>query len=969
MSEYQAFLDSKRAATIQAGKLCSDADIHPMLFPFQRDTTRWAVAKGRCAVWLECGLGKTFIQLEWARLIGVRTLIIAPLSVARQTVREARKIGLDVRYVRSGGQVTGDHLLWITNYEMIDGFDFALFGAVVLDESSILKSLSGKTKQKLIEMCTGVPYRLCCSATPAPNDYTELGNHAHVLGICTTAEMLSMFFVNANKQHAIVVGDRIYEKKGSNKGGTEWRLKHHAEERYFEWLASWAITMTRPSDLGYDDDGFILPPLTVSPVFVKADYTPDDQLFFTGLKGITDRVSARRNGLEARLAALAQIVNAQAQCYNLGYEHTTTEDPHTQTGVSTLVPGSAQRRATSKRQDVLPGAQRAAEYSGERTGTEANARRESCTEGIQSRVALVSPRSCTGVSSRKEGQPQCAATGTLYTGRMETISCLPTSEGLAEEQSRQEKSPTTEEVWDNTGRLHGTDAEAGRLLCNLRVLGPEQPQLLPISGSLPLDGDSQGSTLHELQPCIGEDEGQSQLVQGSGGILGEQWVIWCGLDEEQRAIEDLLGSSCVSVYGSLPLDEKERLLGLWLSGGVRFLLSKPRICGLGLNLQVAHRMVFFGLSDSWEAYYQCVRREWRYRQPAPVNVYIILSDAEGAIYSNVMRKDALATRLRTKLVAAIRDYERSELGMTTPLVQEYREDEASGKGWRLLLGDSCKRLAEIETDSVSLSVYSPPFADLFTYSASDRDLGNSRGWEQFFDHYAFIIREVLRVTQPGRLTCVHTSDIPAMQSRDGWIGVKDFPGECIRAYEREGWTFVGRAFVQKNPQAQAIRVKSKALLFVQLRKDSSDSRPALVDQILLFKKDGDNTVPVNPVGNGELDNEGWIEWAHGIWLGISESDTLRYSDARAADDEKHICPLQLGTIERCIKLYSNPDELVLSPFAGIGSECYQAVRFGRRAIGIELKPSYWETAVKNLKDAEHLAHHQDMFSLMEDVAQ
>jgi DNA modification methylase len=195
---------------------------------------------------------------------------------------------------------------------------------------------------------------------------------------------------------------------------------------------------------------------------------------------------------------------------------------------------------------------------------------------------------------------------------------------------------------------------------------------------------------------------------------------------------------------------------------------------------------------------------------------------------------------------------------------------------------------------------------------------------------------------------VHTSDIPALQQKDGYIGVKDFPGEVIRAYEKYGWQFVGRAFVQKNPQAQAIRVKSKALLFVQLRRDSTDSRPALVDQILLFKKPGDNEVPVNPVENGELDNETWIEWAHGIWLGIRETETLQYSRARGADDEKHICPLQLGTIERCIKLYSNPGEMVLTPFGGIGSEAFMALKLKRRATLIELKREYFGVAVKNL---------------------
>jgi DNA modification methylase len=207
-----------------------------------------------------------------------------------------------------------------------------------------------------------------------------------------------------------------------------------------------------------------------------------------------------------------------------------------------------------------------------------------------------------------------------------------------------------------------------------------------------------------------------------------------------------------------------------------------------------------------------------------------------------------------------------------------------------------------------------------------------------------------------------------MGIKDGYIGMRDFPGHVISAYEKEGWTFIGRAIVGKNPQAQAIRTKAQALLFATLKKDSSDSRPAILDQILIFKKDGDNETPITPVENGEMNNETWIDWAGGIWTGIHESDTLQYTTARAADDEKHICPLQLGTIERCIKLYSNPGETVLTPFMGIGSEAYQAIRFGRKAIGIELKESYFNIAAKNLADAELKYKSMDLFLYAEQQA-
>jgi DNA modification methylase len=638
---------------------------------------------------------------------------------------------------------------------MIESFDMSLFGAVVLDESSILKSINGKTRRKLTEACSNIKYRLCCTATPAPNDYTEIGNHAEFLGICSQAEMLSQFFINANKEHTLDVNGVHYTKKGSNKGGTEWRLRHHAEEKFFEWLSTWSITLMKPSNLGYDDNGFVLPELNIHPEFIHTDYVPQDQLFFTNIGGITGRSEIRKSTVADRFVKLQEIIK-----------------------------------------------------------------------------------------------------------------------------------------------------------------------------------DSQ-----------------------------DQWIIWCGLDSEGKYLLDHIENS-VEVKGQDTPDSKAKSFEDFQDGKFQFLITKAKIGGLGMNFQNAHKMIFFGLSDSWETYYQAIRREWRYGQKNAVDVYLILSELEEEIYTNVMRKDAMASRLRTKLIDKIKTYEGEQLKMKTDNIRDtYREEDVMGEHFTAMLGDSCERLKEIESNSIHLTVYSPPFSDLFTYSPSDRDLGNSRDNGEFFEHYKFIIRELFRVTKPGRLSCVHTSDIPAMAQRDGYIGIKDFPGEVIRAHEAEGWVFVGRAFVQKNPQAQAIRTKSKALLFVQMRKDSSDSRPALVDQILIFSKPGENEVPITPVANGEMDNETWIEWANGIWLGISESDTLQFTTARDVGDEKHICPLQLGTIERCIKLYSNPGEKVLTPFMGIGSEVYQAVRFGRYGIGIELKGSYFKISVKNLQRIE--SQRLDLFSYAE----
>lgn len=278
----------------------------------------------------------------------------------------------------------------------------------------------------------------------------------------------------------------------------------------------------------------------------------------------------------------------------------------------------------------------------------------------------------------------------------------------------------------------------------------------------------------------------------------------------------------------------------------------------------------------------------------------------------------------------------------------YLTDEANGACWRLLLGDSCERLAEIDDDTVDFAVYSPPFASLYTYSPSERDLGNSATTDEFIDHYRFVLDHMMRVTKPGRINAVHVQQVAILKSRKGYTGLEDFRGRVIQAHLDAGFIYYGEITVNKNPQLQAVRTKAQALMFVQLRRDSAMSRPALADYVLIFRKPGDNAVPISP----DISNETWIEWAHPVWNGIREMDTLNPGSGAEDADERHCCPLQLNLIERCVRLWTNSEELILSPFAGIGSEGYVAVKAGRRFVGIELKPSYWQTACANLTEAE-----------------
>lgn len=290
----------------------------------------------------------------------------------------------------------------------------------------------------------------------------------------------------------------------------------------------------------------------------------------------------------------------------------------------------------------------------------------------------------------------------------------------------------------------------------------------------------------------------------------------------------------------------------------------------------------------------------------------------------------------------------------------YMTDDAEGKNWKFMLGDSGERTSEIPSDSVHLSVYSPPFQSLYTYSPSPRDMGNSLDADDFFEQYGYIIRENLRITVPGGLACIHVQQTSTTKATHGVIGMRDFRGDVIRAYQAEGWIYYGEVTVDKDPQAQAIRTKAQALMFQTKNKDSSKSRPAFADYLLIFKKPGDRAEPVKT----DVTNEEWITWAHPVWYDIKESNTLNARIARESDDERHLTPLQLDFIERCVRLYSNPGDTVFTAFGGVGSELYVAVKNGRRALGIELKASYWATGCRYLRDLESEMETPDLLDLV-----
>jgi DNA modification methylase len=724
--DYDSFIKSKWVTHEESGFKIESDKISSILFDFQRDIVIWALKKGKACIFAGTGTGKTLMQLEWAKQVHAHTkgdiLILAPLAVTYQTREEGLKLDMDVHVCRSQADVKPG--INITNYDMLDHFDASKFIGIVLDESSILKSFTGQMRTAIIELFDNTSYKLACTATPAPNDYMELGNHAEFVGVMRRVEMLSMFFVHDG-------GD-------TNK----WRIKGHCTEIFWKWVASWAVMMSSPADLGYDGSKFILPDLKIHEIIVKNS----EHFDMTKNKTLTERRDARRDSLENRVKACVDIVNS----------------------------------------------------------------------------------------------------------------------------------------------------------------------------------------------------------------LNEPVLIWCDLNIESELLaRSILNSH--EITGSDSREFKESTMEGFSDGKVQKLVSKPSICGFGMNWQHCSKMLFVGLSDSFEAYYQAVRRCWRFGQKKPVDVWVITSEAEGEVVSNIKRKEHDFEEMLKGMISATQEITKENIRPTARADVSYSTDKQTGTNWTALMGDSCELIKGVESESIHYTIFSPPFSQLYVYSDSIRDLGNCKNDDEFMTHFMFLAKELYRVTKPGRLVSFHCMDLPSMKERDGVIGLKDFSGRLIDIFESVGFIYHTRVTIWKNPAVEVQRTKSIGLLHKQLKKDSSMSRVGIPDYLITMRKPGVNPEPITHTAD-EYSVNRWQQNASPVWMDINQSNTLQKKSARSEKDERHICPLQLDVIERCIELWTNKGDLVLDPFAGIGSTGYQAVIMKRRALCMELKQEYYNQTVANLNNAEGNIH-------------
>jgi DNA modification methylase len=722
MEEYKKLLLRKTNRYIESGFDISVDKLNPVLFDFQKFCVQKMLKYGRGAIFSGCGSGKTNMQLEWAQQIAYKTggavLILAPLSISKQTIREGEKFGYCVH--KTSEYIKNSCGIFITNYEQLENIIPDNYVGVVLDESSILKNFTGKYRNLLIKKFKNTPYKLCCTATPAPNDLNEIGNHSEFLNILDSQDMRSKWFVR-------------------DEGMNNYRLKAHAKQDFYGWIASWSIIFSNPADIGFTESGknYILPPLNIIEHQIETEPT-DGLLFSRGIVNATNFNQELRKTRQKRLELAAKIAT--------------------------------------------------------------------------------------------------------------------------------------------------------------------------------------------------ETDGQA--------------IIWIKQNEEGEMLRRLLPEA-KEVSGSDTVDQKEAALSDFADGKLKILITKTSIFGLGMNFQNCGTQIFASPDFSFEMFYQAVRRSHRFGRTNPVNIHLIITDTMENARAIIKKKQKLFDEMIEEMN---RNVNTNRYGLLT----DYEYEEYRTKDFFLMKGDTCIEIGRIEDNSVDLIIFSPPFSSLFTYSNYIHDMGNNESHESFFEQYAFLLKELYRILKPGRMMCCHTKDLGVYKNSSGYTGMYDFTSEHTRAVLSENFKLHSKITIWTDPVLEMQRTKTQRLLYKTVTSDSSYAGIGMSEYITIFRKwEGEETEwqPVNHINRENFPLDVWQKWASPVWMDIKRTDVLNGKEGTDMGDEKHIAPLQLEVIHRLVNLWSNPGEVIFTPFLGIGSEAYQAIKDNRKAIGCELKDSYFKVAVKNCKRA------------------
>lgn len=722
---YTEFLNRKRKTVIKSGFI-PDA-LPDCLFEFQKFSVKRALEYGKYAIFSGTGSGKSRMAIVFSDQVSKKTgmpvLILTNLAISGQFIREGDKIGIAIKKLKEFLIDKTANGIFVCNYEQLDNISeyVHLFSGVVCDESSILANHEGKTKNKLVDIFSATPYKLCASATPSPNDPMEIGSHAEFLDVMTRAEMLSMFFIHDGGETS------------------KWRLKGHAENRFYEWLATWCVMFNNPGDIGFDNTGYDLPPLNI------------------------------------------------------------------------------------------------------------------------------------------------------YEERIDT--------------------PAKDGMLFNIGSVSATDYNSElRRTCDLRM---------------------------------------QKTVEIVNGRKDENFIIWIKHNIEGEILRKLIPHA-IEVKGSDDPDTKEKNLLGFAENKFSILITKTKIASMGLNYQNCRNEIFASPDFSFKDLYQGIRRVWRYGQKEECNIWILLTDSMQNIKTALDTKHASHEKMLKSIIKYMSKDENQK-----PILSGGFCPEVKNSKFQIYNGDCVDVIKKIPNESIGFSIFSPPFASLYTYSDRLEDMGNCTDYNLFVEQFNFLVEELFRVLKPGRNIAVHCMDLPIQKGKEGFIGLRDFSGTILNSFINNGFIYHSRVTIWKNPVTEMQRTKALGLLHKQIKKDAAMSRVGIPDYLMVFRKSGESVDPVihqdtDYLKSNYLPVDMWQKIASPVWMDIDYSDTLQYKSAREANDEKHICPLQLETIRRSIQLWSNEGDNVLSPFAGIGSEIWQSVKMDRFGIGIELKPSYYNQMKKNL---------------------
>jgi len=440
----------------------------------------------------------------------------------------------------------------------------------------------------------------------------------------------------------------------------------------------------------------------------------------------------------------------------------------------------------------------------------------------------------------------------------------------------------------------------------------------------------------------------SEIIQSQPN---EQFIVWGLQNAETDALNKLIEES-VNVQGSDKPEVKAKNLNGFAKEEFKRLITKTSIASFGMNYQQCHNMIFCSYDFKFEQFYQAVRRCYRFGQKNKVKVHLLVPESQKNVRKSILEKE----KKHFEMIREMSNYSANTDYKTAVSKVNVTNKEIVTENYSVFNGDCVQTLQQLPDNCADISVFSPPFAELYVYSDKKEDMGNVSDYKQFEQHFKYLIPELKRVVKDGRIVAVHCMDLPIQKGKEGFIGLRDFSGMLVDWFTEQGFIYHSRATLWKNPVTEMQRTKALGLLHKTIKKDSSMSRVGIPDYVLFFRNEGENLTPIthqdtDPSKPDYLPVDLWQKYASPVWYDVDYKRTLQYTTARDNNDEKHICPLQLDTIERILHLYSNEGETVLSPFGGIGSEGYQALKMNRKSISVELKESYFEINKKNHNSA------------------